>query len=104
MKRLFLIYSCFIFLVACQQKPKILTLKMEQEANSIVLNYLEKHNLPEQTLQSFKSRALPKPDFSYIYTGGGRCIEFIINCTNGKCSKLESYPYDVHGEKCPLTK
>ncbi len=102
MKKIFVLYLCFFILVSCKEKPKNFTSEMEQEAKNTILKYLKEHKLPEQTLQTFRSTAQPKPDFSYLYTGGGRCIEFIVNCTNQKCTQLEKYPYDKHGEKCPL--
>lgn len=101
MKKLFIACICLALLVACQEEPKVLTPEMEKEAKSIVLTYLEKHQLPKEGLAPFNSKAQPKPDFGYLYTGGGRCIEFIVNCYGQSCKELMNYPYDEHGDECP---
>ena len=89
------------FLVGCENEKQPKTPDMELEAKNTVLAYLAKNQLPIEELKPFFSSAQPSPDFSYLYTGGGRCIEFIINCHGQSCTELSKYPYDEHGELCP---
>ncbi len=74
---------------------------MEKNARQTVVNYLEKNKLPNINLVSFKSEASPAPDFAFLYTGGGRCIEFIVYCYEKTCTELKKYPHDSHGDECP---
>ena len=102
------IYSLFhflYFLVGCDggyETPKVRTPEMESQAKSNVINYLAKKNLSHEGLVPFKSSVKPEPGFSYLYTGDGRCIEIIVLCYGKDCNEVRSYPYDRHGEKCPL--
>ena len=92
-----------LFLIGCeyQSNSKALTPEMEAEAKNTILQYLVKNKLPVEGLEPFNSKVSNKPDFSYLYTGGGRCIEFIVYCNNQSCNDLHKYPYDEHNEKCP---
>ncbi|WP_444911668.1 hypothetical protein [Microbulbifer sp. PAAF003] len=76
---------------------------IEDQARKIVEEYLVKNEMPVEQLQSYNSKTSPKPDYTFLYKGGGRCIEFIINCWGNRCGQLGKYPYDEHGEKCPIT-
>ena len=102
------LYTAFLFLVfiaGCDggyETPKVRTPEMESQAKNSVINYLAKKDLSPEGLVVFKSSVQPEPGFSYLYTGGGRCIEIIVLCYGQNCSEVRSYPYDRHGEKCPL--
>jgi len=91
-----------LFLLGCVgERP--LTPEMKKNARKTVELYLTKYQLPLDGLETFKSKAKPKPDFSFLYTGSNRCIEFIVYCYGGtKCTELRSYPYIEHGEECPV--
>jgi len=89
------------FLCSCEQQQIVKTPEMAAEAKSVVLAYLSKNQLPHEGLEVFNSAVRPKPDFSFLYKGAGRCIEFIINCNGQNCKEMRKYPYDEHGEKCP---
>jgi hypothetical protein len=97
--------TSFLFFISilssCDESANSKTPEMERDAKNTVLEYLAKNQLPVEKLRAHKSLAKPTPDFSFLYTGGGRCIEFIINCNGKSCKKLEKYPYDEHGEQCP---
>lgn len=82
--------------------PKVRTPEMESQAMKSVVRYLEKKGLTSDGLAPFKSQVKPEPGFSYIYTGSGRCIEIIVLCHGSNCSEVRAYPFDRHGEKCPL--
>ena len=84
------------------ETPTIRTAEMEAQARSSVVSYLAKQGLTSDELASFKSSVQPEPGFSYLYTGKNRCIEIIVLCYDQNCSEVRSYPYDRHGEKCPL--
>jgi hypothetical protein len=103
MNKIIYIIISLAFLSGCENEIEILlkTAEMESEAKNTVLAYLAKNQLPREGLKPFSSSAQPSPDFSYLYTGGGRCIEFIINCHGQSCTDLRKYPYDEHGEQCP---
>lgn len=93
------------FLVACNggyETPEVRTPEMAAQAKSSVIAYLAKKNLPPEGLATFESSVQPEPGFSYLYTGNDRCIEIIVLCYGENCSEVRSYPYDRHGEKCPL--
>mgnify|MGYP003384815038 CR=1 FL=1 len=93
------------FLVGCDsgyETPKVRTPEMAAQAKSSVIAYLTKKNLSPEGLATFKSSVQPEPGFSYLYTGSGRCIEIIVLCYGQDCSEVRSYPYDRHGEQCPL--
>lgn len=102
------IFTAFLgmsLLVGCDggyETPTIRTAEMEAQAKSSVVAYLAKQNLTSDGLASFKSSVQPEPGFSYLYTGNNRCIEIIVLCNGQNCSEVRSYPYDRHGEKCPL--
>ena len=96
---LLVIVSIVVF--GCDYGKVDKTPSMEKEAKDTVLSYLEKNNLPQEGLEVFYSLAQPKADYSYLYKGGGRCIEFIIYCSGRDCTELRKYPYYEHGEKCP---
>ena len=74
---------------------------MEQEARTTVTNYLRNSNLSITELSPFNSTAQPRPDFSFLYRGSGRCIEFIIDCHENICTNMKKYPFDRHGGECP---
>ncbi len=90
-----------LLLASCDNTPKEISPEMEAEAKGKVLEYLEKHNLSKDGIVKFQSKAQPKPDIAYLYTGSGRCIEFVIYCYGLSCKEMRWYPYDEHGEKCP---
>ncbi len=90
-----------LFLLGCTGE-QTLTPEMEKNARKTVKSYLTKYQLPLEGLDVFKSKAKPKPDFSFLYINGERCIEFIVYCYGGtNCTELRSYPYHEHGEECP---
>ena len=94
-----------LFLVACNggyETPEVRTPEMAAQAKNSVIAYLARKNLPPEGLATFKSSVKPEPGFSYLYTGSGRCIEIIVLCYGQNCSEVRSYPYDRHGEQCPL--
>jgi hypothetical protein len=101
MNKIIYIVMIFAFLSGCENETLPKPPEMELEAKNTVLAYLAKNKLPVEYLKPFVSSAQPSPDFSYLYTGGGRCIEFIINCHGKICTELRKYPYDEHGEQCP---
>jgi len=86
---------------SCGQQDIVKTPEMAKEAKNTVLAYLRKNQLPHEGLKLFDSSAQPKPDFGFLYTGAGRCIEFIIYCAGQSCGEMLKYPYDEHGEQCP---
>ncbi|MFL0801870.1 MAG: hypothetical protein K6L80_15565 [Agarilytica sp.] len=90
-----------IFVASCSEKQNTLTPEMESQARKTIEAYLEKNQLPLEGLERFSSSASPNPDFGFLYTGGGRCIEFAVTCHSGNCTDWAKYPYDDHGEKCP---
>lgn len=97
--------AIIIFMTGCDggyTTPKVRTPEMESQAKNNVIAYLAKKNLGPEGLASFKSSVKPEPGFSYLYTGSGRCIEIIVLCYGNNCSEVRSYPYDRHGERCPL--
>ena len=85
----------------CEEAIQLKTPEMEVDARNTVLEYLAKNNLPSENLVYISSAVKPGTDFSYLYTGGERCIEFIVLCHGQSCKELRKYPYDVHGEQCP---
>ena len=91
----------FLFLLGCAGEQP-LTVEMKKNARKTVESYLTKYKLPLEGLKIIESKAKPKPDFSFLYTGDNRCIEFIVYCYGDiKCTELRSYPYIEHGEECP---
>ena len=90
-----------VFLYGCEKQAIPKTPEMELEAKNKILTYLTKNELPHEGLNPFHSSVEPTPDFSYLYTGGGRCIHFIIYCHGHSCNDMSKYPYDRHGEQCP---
>lgn len=82
--------------------PKVRTPEMESQAKNSVARYLEKKGLASDGLVSFKPQVRPEPGFSYLYTGSDRCIEIIVLCNGSNCSEVRAYPYERHGDKCPL--
>lgn len=101
MNQLILTVFFLVLLSGCEQSSQPKTPEMEIEARNVVVNYLAKNDLPNENLASFKSTVKHSPGFSYLYTGGGRCIEFIVLCHGQSCKELLKYPYDEHGEQCP---
>jgi hypothetical protein len=101
MNRLIFTVILLVWVSGCSESTQPKTQEMEIEARNTVLDYLAKNDLPNENLASFKSAVKPSPDFSYLYTGGGRCIEFIVLCHEQSCKELRNYPYDEHGEQCP---
>jgi hypothetical protein len=96
-----LICLLLLSLLGCDGE-RLLAPQMEKKAIKTVEAYLNKYNLPLEELKPFQSSASSKPDFSFLYTGGGRCIEFIVYCYGNECTELKSYPYYEHGDKCPV--
>ena len=91
-----------LFLIfRCSNEPQELTLEMQEQATETVLAYLERNNLPNENLEITIPKNRDIADYSYIYRGGGRCINFIVKCYGHTCKELQWYPYDRHGEKCP---
>ncbi len=84
------------------ETPEVRTPEMESQAKNSVIEYLAKESLKPDGLVVFKSSVQPEPGFSYLYTGSGRCIEIIVLCYGQNCNPVRAYPYDRHGEKCPL--
>lgn len=99
--RVFVLVFLASLFFGCSEDKKVLTPEMELMAQQKVINYLERNDLPIENLITFKSKASPKPDFAFLYTGGDRCIEFIVYCNGHSCNELNKYPFDKHGEKCP---
>ena len=93
--------ACIVFIVSCSEQQKTLTPAMELQAKQTIEAYLQKNQLPLEGLKPYNSSASPKPDFGFLYTGGDRCIEFVVTCHGGNCTDWAKYPYDEHGEKCP---
>ena len=91
-----------LFLISgCSDEPQELTPEMQKQATETVLEYLKRNNLPNENLEFSISKNRDIADFSYMYRGGGRCINFIVKCYGSNCKELQKYPYDRHGEKCP---
>lgn len=90
----------FVFITACEKKQKVLTPAMEGQARKTIEVYLQQKQLPIEGLNSLSTTSA-KIDFSYLYTGEGRCIKFIVRCHTHHCSDWEKYPYDEHGDECP---
>lgn len=94
---------CFLLFlnIGCSKKPQALTPDMQRQATETVLTYLERNNLPNENLEVAISDNRDIADFTFIYTGGERCINFIVKCYAHRCTELQSYPFDRHGEACP---
>jgi hypothetical protein len=101
MSRLLPIIFLIAFVCSCEQQEIVKTPEMAMEARNTVLDYLTNNQLPHKGLELFKSSAQPTADFSFLYKGAGRCIEFIVNCHGQSCKDLAKYPFDEHGEQCP---
>ena len=95
-----LLLLLFLFF-GCSHESQELTPEMQEQATKTVLAYLERNNLPNENLKITISENRDIADFSYMYRGGGRCINFIVKCYGFNCKELQLYPYDRHGEKCP---
>jgi len=76
---------------------------MKEMATNTVIDHLKVNDLPYDNLTLSESKNRDIADYAVIYTGGGRCIEFIVKCYGRSCKELKWYPYDKHGEKCPIT-
>ncbi len=96
-----LIFAIAYLSIGCSDHQKVLTPEMERDAKAAVVKYLKNNNLPVENIVAVESMAQTKPDFGYLYTGGGRCIEFIVTCYGHDCTELQKYPYDEHGDECP---
>jgi hypothetical protein len=92
---------CIVLLVSCDKRSKELTTELEIQTRKTIEAYLKKNQLPIEGLNPYISSASPKPDFGFLYTGGGRCIEFVVTCHGDNCTDWAKYQYDEHGEKCP---
>ncbi len=94
---------CFLLVlcVGCSKAPQTLTPEMQKQATETVLAYLERNNLPSDNLEVAISENRDIADFSFMYTGAERCINFLVKCYAQSCKELQSYPYDRHGEACP---
>ena len=102
MRRIFFLLLVTSFVLSgCEAGEKNLTPQMKTNARNAVIEYLNKNNLPIENLSDFKADTKPKSDFAFLYTGGGRCIAFAVECYNSLCSKVSKYPYDEHGDDCP---
>ena len=88
--------------VLCCSKTEITkTPEMDKQALATVQSYLEKNGMPIEKITAFDSSVKPKPDYSFLYTGGNRCIEFIVICYGEICKELRKYPDDEHSQECP---
>ena len=96
-----LVIAIIVGIAGCENEKIPKSNKMEAQARTTVLNYLADNDLPEKGLSSFESSVKPTPDFSYLYTGANRCIEFIVFCNGADCTEWKKYPFDEHGEECP---
>ena len=102
MKKIILSIICLVFISSCgEEKRSTKTPAMEKQARETILAYLAKKQLPADGLNEFISSVKPAPDYSYLYTGAGRCIEFIVYCYGDDCTEWHKYPYDEHGDQCP---
>ena len=101
MNRVVLLLSSIFLIFGCSNEPQELTPEMRELATATVVKYLNGHNLPNENLEVSISQNRDIADFSFMYKGGGRCINFIVKCYGSTCTELQSYPYDRHGEKCP---
>ncbi len=102
MNRQILAITFLAQLAACEMSSSSKTPEMKEDARNTVLKYLAKNQLPAEVLAPFNSLVTPTPDFSYLYAGGGRCIEFIVYCHGKTCNDWSKYPYDEHGDECPF--
>ena len=96
--KILLIILCILSFASCSDKE--LTPQMKTDAEMSIYSYLQSNGLPKEGLRSFNLGT--DSDFSYLYTGGGRCIGFVITCYGNQCNTLEKYPYDRHREICPI--
>lgn len=101
MSRVGFLLSSIFLIFGCSNEPQELTPEMRDQATATVVKYLNGHNLPNENLEVSISLNRDIADFSFMYKGGGRCINFIVKCYGSTCIELQSYPYDRHGEKCP---
>jgi len=93
--------AVILFVLGCTDAPRELTPQMKEMATKTVVDYLKRNNLPNENLVASVSQNRNIADFSFLYTGAGRCINFIVKCYGNSCNDLQKYPYDEHGEKCP---
>jgi len=77
--------------------------EMSKMATDTVKNYLKQHELPYERVTMSIPKDTSISDFELLYTDGGRCIHFIVKCHGRSCTELQWYPFDRHGEKCPIT-
>ncbi len=100
--RIFLVL--LILMAGCENQKKVLTSEMKKNARNNVEKIIKRQGLPSAELISSPEHfSTPKPDFTYFYVEGGRCIEYAVQCYAGtKCSEISKYPYHEHGEKCPI--
>ncbi|PKF58049.1 hypothetical protein CW748_04410 [Alteromonadales bacterium alter-6D02] len=101
MFRVIFSFVIIILIFGCSDSTQQLTPKMEKMATQTVIKYLERNDLPNENLVVSISKNRAIADFSFMYTGSGRCINFIVKCYGNDCTSLQKYPYDEHGEKCP---
>jgi len=95
------VFLCVLTIIACQKESQVLTPVMESQARKTIEVYLQKQQLPLEDLRPLSSMSSQKADFGYLYTGNGRCIEFVVKCYKDNCTDWEKYPYDEHGDQCP---
>ena len=101
MKGTLLIFLSFVFLVACQDKPKVISEEMNASALGELHTYLITHGLEKEGITAFNSKGSSRPDIAFLYTGSNRCIEFVFECYGQDCTEMRWYPYDEHGDECP---
>ena len=101
MNRVIMLFSLVLFAVGCSDETKVRTADNERLARLTIANYLVRNKLPDDDLAIVGTGKKPIADFVFLYQGGGRCIEFLVNCHGSQCSDLQKYPYDEHGDKCP---
>ncbi|GAC12718.1 hypothetical protein [Aliiglaciecola lipolytica] len=96
-----LLIALIIVLSSCSREDSILTDEMQMEARQVVVSYLKNNDLPVEQLTQRQSKNRDVKGFTYLYKGGNRCIEFIVNCYGSSCKEMQKYPFDEHGDKCP---
>lgn len=97
------IMCLLMVLVGCEsnKQMQVSMSELEERARAVVEDHLFKKELTLDGLSAFKSKAMPSPDFSFLYKAEGRCIEFLVYCDNNECKELKWYPYHQHGAECP---
>lgn len=102
--RLISIILLLLLVLAYWSNPKEPSPKMKEMATNTVINYLKQHDLPYENVTLVLSNNTSISEFEALYTDGRRCIHFIVKCHGRSCTDLQWYPFDRHGEKCPITR